>query len=897
MPEHIDVFLSSTSRDLADYRAAVAKVIADMNLFTIGMENFQPTEDNPVQVCYDQVQDAELFVGIYAYRYGYIPAAGMAYTGGATDGATGITHMEYQWALAKRIPIMLFVVDDKLDWDGPRDDDLNKLDDFKAQIMRDHVVGFFTTPDNLAAKAATALHAALKRKFPRETPGWNRPATPTPSPYFAGRAAEINAIQRMLDHPGARVVVQGMGGYGKTALAKYMADRLGRDYPGGTLWAELGPNLTDPGAVRSQVYERWKHATPEGASAQPADLTPDNMRAWLSRAPGRMLAVIDDVWHGEALRPLLDVLPPNTDVIITTRDAGVYPMGQRFELTHLTPPDALRMLKLHLSLESDDAHDADLATIAELLGYHALALDITAAKLSSTSAHDAAKLIRRLEKHRAGDNPFKELKLGSVRDDNLEAALALSYEPLSETQQAHFRLLGAVPHGLDFARRMALAVWGVDPDDEDAVEDAEDALDALARVGLAGRARNGRYALHNLLTDYARALMRRAEEDEEAPARARYEAEVIRITKQMDSIERGGIPLERWDAEIGPDYPHVEQYGDDLVAAFAAWWEDGHLNPLRPFGAPATGTAKLSTAEGNFGTLKAPHPGEEQKSPPSEFGGSGEGGNLSPTAGTPYMASGGGNIDWAALPGTVPALKTLAAPDAPAPTDADAIRETLSKALDFVFRSGGGNYVHFRQIDERGLDWLRLGLLGARVLEDQRGASYCLNQIALWLDNRGHKYPALAYYEAKLPINRSTGDQTSEATTLNNIGAVYLSLGDKQKALAYFEQALPIQRAVGDRSGEATTLNNIGAVYGSLGDNAQALAYYEQALPIQRAVGDRSGEAVTLFNMSFLVNDISQAIDMVQQAHDLWIAIRSPHAQQHAAPRLAQLKAQRDGGG
>jgi CHAT domain-containing protein/predicted negative regulator of RcsB-dependent stress response len=117
---------------------------------------------------------------------------------------------------------------------------------------------------------------------------------------------------------------------------------------------------------------------------------------------------------------------------------------------------------------------------------------------------------------------------------------------------------------------------------------------------------------------------------------------------------------------------------------------------------------------------------------------------------------------------------------------------------------------------------------------------------------------ALKYYNQALPISRSMGDRSGEATTLSNIGAVYSNIGQPQEALKYFNQALQIKRSVGDRSGEATTLSNIGAVYNSISQPQEALKYYNQALPIRREVGDRSGEATTLSNIGLVYDSISQ---------------------------------------
>jgi hypothetical protein len=73
MAERIDVFIGSTSRDLTAYRDAATKVILRLGLHPIIMEAFNPTDRNALQLCYDYVKEAEIFVGIYAYRYGYSP--------------------------------------------------------------------------------------------------------------------------------------------------------------------------------------------------------------------------------------------------------------------------------------------------------------------------------------------------------------------------------------------------------------------------------------------------------------------------------------------------------------------------------------------------------------------------------------------------------------------------------------------------------------------------------------------------------------------------------------------------------------------------------------------------------------------------------------------------------
>jgi formylglycine-generating enzyme required for sulfatase activity len=148
--ERIDVFISSTSEDLTEHRAAVRDAILNLKLFPSGMENWPVTGKPPVDLCRDMVRDAEIYVGIYAYRYGWQPE----------DDGPSITEMEYDWAGEDGIPRLCFVMDDGHPWPEDRKEQepekQARLKAFKARVKADQV-GFFTTPDDLKAQVIAAL--------------------------------------------------------------------------------------------------------------------------------------------------------------------------------------------------------------------------------------------------------------------------------------------------------------------------------------------------------------------------------------------------------------------------------------------------------------------------------------------------------------------------------------------------------------------------------------------------------------------------------------------------------------------------------------------------------------------------------------------------------------------
>jgi len=149
--QRIDVFISSTSLDLPEYRRAVSEAIVALGLFPSGMETWAVRDEDAIQLCKRKIDEAEIYLGIYAYRYGWTP-----------DGYDGrsITELEYDWATARGIPRLRFIMADTHPW--PESEKQHEaqaaLNAFKTRLKeKGNIVGFFTTPDDLKAQVIGAL--------------------------------------------------------------------------------------------------------------------------------------------------------------------------------------------------------------------------------------------------------------------------------------------------------------------------------------------------------------------------------------------------------------------------------------------------------------------------------------------------------------------------------------------------------------------------------------------------------------------------------------------------------------------------------------------------------------------------------------------------------------------
>lgn len=160
----VDVFISSTMIDLPEYRDAVRDAIISLGLHPSGLEHWPVGGENSVELCKRMVEDAEIYIGVFAHRYGWRPDG---------DGTKSITEMEYDWAGqvirdGKPIPRLCFIVKDNYPWptDQVEIEANADLKRFKAKV-RANQVGFFTTSDDLKAQVTLALTNHIRNQGSR----------------------------------------------------------------------------------------------------------------------------------------------------------------------------------------------------------------------------------------------------------------------------------------------------------------------------------------------------------------------------------------------------------------------------------------------------------------------------------------------------------------------------------------------------------------------------------------------------------------------------------------------------------------------------------------------------------------------------------------------------------
>jgi 8-oxo-dGTP pyrophosphatase MutT (NUDIX family) len=156
------VFLSSTYKDLIEHRKFAAEAIERLGLQGARMEVFGARPEEPLHACLKEIQACNLFIGIYAHRYGFIP-----------EGSDlSITELEYRHAQNLKKPLFCFVVDEHHPWPPKlieENPSKQKLEMFKQTLGSATIRETFSTPEDLAYKIASSLGHYLSREASRES--------------------------------------------------------------------------------------------------------------------------------------------------------------------------------------------------------------------------------------------------------------------------------------------------------------------------------------------------------------------------------------------------------------------------------------------------------------------------------------------------------------------------------------------------------------------------------------------------------------------------------------------------------------------------------------------------------------------------------------------------------
>ena len=308
-------------------------------------------------------------------------------------------------------------------------------------------------------------------------------------------------VAALLARPDPVVALAGMGGFGKSVLAGQVASRpeISARWPGGVLWLQVGQQ-PDLAAILATAYA---DLTGNGAGRHSAPYLAD----WLGQelASRRALLVLDDVWDGRAIEPLLRatgslprLLTTRNRVMLEAWDVAWVPVGE------LEPDEAVQLLSVRLGRPGSDVV---LAGPAGRLGRWPLLISLAAGYLrrradQGASLDDALAALTARYASR-GVTAFDDRRAAAAaspadRALAVELTVEASLHLLEAADRECYRELAVFPQGVPVPFAAVAGLW---PDLE--VFDLEDLLGRLAALSLLtvdyGRAEIG---VHDLLHAY-----------------------------------------------------------------------------------------------------------------------------------------------------------------------------------------------------------------------------------------------------------------------------------------------------------------------------------------------------------------------------------------------------------
>jgi tetratricopeptide (TPR) repeat protein len=816
--------------DLQAHRATVRDIVGRLGQFTLAMEQFGARESDAQTVSTDLVAGCDLYLGVIAWRYGYVPEGQ----------ERSVTHLEYEEAGRLGIPRLVFLAAPETQAaEGPTDlfpgaardpEHLDQLLAFRAEIERTQVVDYFTTPDDLAKKVAAALYQFLQAHPADAGPRPPRDLPPR-APGFVGREEDLRTLSTALrqgQHMAVSAAVAGMGGVGKSSLAAEVVHTLAAEpnaFPGGITWVRCDDRVGLAGLIwiEDQVLVAW--SAPVSAEAAARATTPESslelrehaLRERLRLPDGSAqsapaLVLLDNVERDLPLARLLDTVAPlGITTLLTSRSEPGSPQVRLLRLDVLAPEPAVALFAERFTARggswSAERDGATTHTIVETLGGLPLAIELAAARAARTRLPLVA-----LAEELRGEDTLGRLSDPLAPNVSVRYSLGKTLRALSTSQHRHFAALGLL-EGPDWALSIVEALLAGMPAGQDE--------DALAGSSPAARARTDLDAL----VAYSLVSLSAAQGTEAATMpRVRLHP----LVRELAREEWARLPVAdqstALSALLAGAQDWVSEHPDDTARTYATLEQDEELIA----GALRTALARQVALPTVIATVTAWHR---------------------------YLRLRGWRF--------TQEMSTLELESARALGDRVAELNALSRLL------GAAKYLGGR--DAEALQYGREALVIARVLGDPVLILEVLGDMAEVLGREEARAPAEQAYEEASAIARALGDQAMDSDALNYLGEIARAARHLEEAVGWYQRALEEAQASGAGLWEVSMIQaNLGITFGSLRDVGAAQRYLEEGLATARAAGGNAysvgGFLVGLAQLALWAGDLETAERELREA-------------------------------
>jgi tetratricopeptide (TPR) repeat protein/DNA-binding SARP family transcriptional activator len=670
--------------------------------------------------------------------------------------------------------------------------------------------------DGQAADHLRQFHDELTGSAPHIVNGPVVPRQLPPSTAdFVGRQdllAALNAASTSSSGqitPGV-IIVDGMPGVGKTALAIQWARRARHRIPDGDLYVNLAGFSGEDKVSQATVIDDFLNAL-----GHPPDASVDrrSRELLLSRllANRRTLVVLDNVRDTAHVKDLIPLLADSL-VIATSRQRlsalSTVTGARRVRVEPMTNAEALELLSRRLGRRQHIGQE-HRARIVRLCGGLPLAISVLAEHVMSWTNTQLAEFADQLDRRQL------ILRVGEVGDipANPRTFFMWSYDALAGADRRLFRLLALHP-GPDFDVNVACACDGRTREETIAT------LGTLVGAHLVEQPDAfNRYRFHDLLRVFAEHC---AEADE--PPDGRRAAELRMISFYLASAigaDRILYPAHLSAPEV-PVEQGVEPIAFDEPVAAKGWFGRERTN--------LTAAVRRASARGHHDHAW----------------------RLADAVATFFDRH--GFYDNSLV------VRELAV----ATTRIAGLREWEASA-----QVGLGMVLMILGEHQRAWESLTAALRVVEEENNERGQASTLHQLARLEMSRGDLIAAIGLFRRCLDIGQRIDDHEVLCWSHCRIGEALRLTEQHDQALVHLHQALWFAKKIGEQSAVARSLAEIGMAYRDQDNHQAAAAHCEQALTIAESIPDLAVSAevcIALAEIKAASGDVASGLRYAHRA-------------------------------
>ena len=641
------------------------------------------------------------------------------------------------------------------------------------------------------------------------------------NPYgFIGRDSAILELERAVRRPPAGILIQGLGGVGKTTLARgflqwldqtggldkgcfwlsfqeirsaeYVFNRLGEALFGGkfTLLPMEQKIEALTGALRKNrfllVWDNFESAAGIAGTAIEAKL-PD--------ADRKLLAQFLDELRGGATKVIITSRSPE-DWLGTER-RYVLPLGgldreERWEYCNAILRDLGKTI---------DRDDKDLVALMDFLGGHPQAMRAVLPRLERMSAGQVLAALR---------SNLADLKLGGDGDEaKLYATLNFVEQSLPQELRPLLVLVG-MHEGFvdaDYLEAMAKRVG-----DNWSRAKIDALVQALVGAGLLRDIGQATYEMHPLLTSYLRTVSQPTVQPENRDSWARAFVDVMgRVADQL-------APLDLHQ-QRAPFHIHGQNLHYALSEAERLEMSDPVRALLQSLAAFAQNTRNFAAAVRLYERLA----GIERSRGDSR----GEAGAYHQLGSVAEEQR-----DFAAAEEWYRRALAIQESVGDEPGAASTYHQLAVVA---------GHLRDFAAAEQ----WCRKSLAIKEKLRDERGAAYTYHQLGFVAQEQRDLAAAEQWYRKSLAVEERLHNEYGAAQTYHQLGRVAQEQRNFARAEAWYRKSLAVWEKLGVEEYAAATYHQLGRVAQEQRNFARAEAWYRKSLAIEEKRGNEHGAAQT----------------------------------------------------